>query len=410
MRFILDKKEIDRLRKLIRKIESQDNSRHTTKKEMKRVELKGKEITNSAGSFLLIEHEYPLSDIHGNTVFKEFFEIKNKYLALIGKEERFKDIGLNEIAFIDTESTGLSGTGIYLFLIGIGYFQKDKYILRQYFMRDFDEEEPMLIEIDKFLDKFDAFVSFNGKTFDIPNIEMRLILTRIMKDIRNIPHLDLLHPARRLWKQHLDAFNLTNLERNLLSFYREDDVPSEQIPQIYFDYVRHRNPTMINKVIEHNAYDIISMVGILVKEVEVVSNYLSQPYDILFNAGRFYEKNLKLRTAVEIFSKLFEAEDSCEKEFFIKGSCRLAFLYKKLKLHDDSIEIWERLKPYSKYFGPDAFLELAKFYEHNKKDIEKALEVVKSGLNFCKNNYTYSSFLPDFENRLNRLENKLVKT
>ncbi|MDD3626788.1 MAG: ribonuclease H-like domain-containing protein [bacterium] len=402
----MNKEEIERLRKLIKNIENSEHSVKTSMQNVQSVTLPGTEVKNEFGSFFLIENKYPLNHTHGKIQFNEIFSINKKFLSLIGKDDRFNDIDIKEIAFIDTESTGISGSGTYLFLIGIGYFTETEYILRQYLMRDFNEEEPMLRDIDSFLDNFQAFISFNGKTFDIPNIETRLILSRIIKDIRDYPHLDLLHPARRLWKRRLDAFNLTFLEENLLSFYREDDIPSEQIPMIYFSYIRTKNPYQIRKVIEHNTYDIISMIGILIKECSVISDYFAQPYDIMFNVGRFYENLNQQNVAMEIFTKLFESENICVKEFFIKGSCRLAHLLKKMQLKDDSIEVWEKLISYSSEIGPEPYLELAKFYEHHKRDIPAALKTVKEGIDFCSKNRNYSEYLDDLNNRFERLQTK----
>ena len=42
---------------------------------------------------------------------------------------------------LDTETTGLAGgTGTYVFLVGVGFFDGDEFEVRQYFMRDLDEE------------------------------------------------------------------------------------------------------------------------------------------------------------------------------------------------------------------------------------------------------------------------------
>lgn len=407
----MEKAEIARLRKMIRKIENREPAsvNAVKTKSQNASKIKGNEIENSAGKFLEIEEIYPLSYIHGNDDFSKFPDIKMNFLSTIARDNRFDDLIPEDIAFIDTESTGISGTGTYLFLIGIAYLKDDRIILKQYLMRDFNEEESMLVHLNEFLDNFKAFVSFNGKTFDIPNIESRLILSRIMKDMRGVPHLDLLHPARRLWKRKFDSFKLTALERELLNFHREGDIPSELIPQVYFDYVRTGNTSRMSRVIEHNKFDIISMISLLVKEAEVISDYSSQTFDVMFNVGRFYENRGKINKAINIYSMIHEAGETCVKEFFILGSCRLAYIYKKLELKDDSLEIWEKLKDFPTDLGPEPFLELAKFYEHFKKDIPRALELSETGLEISKKIPKFEPFQEDFKKRLERLKNKLDK-
>jgi len=126
----------------------------------------------------------------------------------------------------------------------------------------------------------------------------------------------------------------------------------------------------------------------------------------MFNVGRFYENLNKKNTAMEIFSKLFESENICIKDFFIKGSCRLAYLFKKMQLKEDSIDVWEKLIKYSPEIGPEPYLELAKFYEHHRKDISSALKTVKDGIEFCSKHKNFSEYLDEFNNRLERLETK----
>jgi uncharacterized protein YprB with RNaseH-like and TPR domain len=46
---------------------------------------------------------------------------------------------------VDTETTGLAGgTGTYAFIIGAGFWRNDQFIIRQYVMRDFNEEAAQL--------------------------------------------------------------------------------------------------------------------------------------------------------------------------------------------------------------------------------------------------------------------------
>ena len=45
-----------------------------------------------------------------------------------------------------------------------------------------------------------VLVTYNGKTFDAPLIDTRFLFHRLAAPFAGLPHLDLLHPARRLWR------------------------------------------------------------------------------------------------------------------------------------------------------------------------------------------------------------------
>jgi len=69
------------------------------------------------------------------------------------------------------------GAGTYIFLVGVGYFEGDQFCVRQYFMRDYNEERALLSAVNELLSNFEAIVSYNGKTFDVPLIQSRFIMS-----------------------------------------------------------------------------------------------------------------------------------------------------------------------------------------------------------------------------------------
>src|SRR5215213_3629318 len=102
--------------------------------------------------------------------------------------------------FLDTETTGLSGgTGTYAFLIGLGYFDGDDFVVEQYFMRHPGEEVALLHAVGEVLERFPLWVTFNGKGFDVPLLSTRWRMARRQPLDLPTAHLDLLGVARRLW-------------------------------------------------------------------------------------------------------------------------------------------------------------------------------------------------------------------
>jgi uncharacterized protein YprB with RNaseH-like and TPR domain len=164
--------------------------------------------------------------------------------------------------FLDTETTGLSGgTGTYAFLIGLAWWDAGGLQIEQLFLRDFSEEHSLLQELSARLAERPVLVTFNGKSFDWPLLENRFTMTRAIKIPRLAAHLDLLHPARALWRLRLGSVRLVELERHVLDaerlgWHRGADVASALIPQYYFDYLRGGVADPLAGVVKHNQMDL----------------------------------------------------------------------------------------------------------------------------------------------------------
>ncbi len=119
--------------------------------------------------------------------------------------------------FLDTETTGLAGgTGTYAFLVGLAWWDAGGLQVEQFFMRDHAEEHSVLTEIARHLRERRVLVTFNGKSFDWPLLETRYRMTRAIPVPTLAAHLDLLHPARQLWRLELGSVRLAELERRVL--------------------------------------------------------------------------------------------------------------------------------------------------------------------------------------------------
>jgi uncharacterized protein len=160
-------------------------------------------------------------------------EISSRALQLIapGAEDSVNDF--RQWLFLDTETTGLAGgTGTYAFLVGLGWWEENGFVVEQYFMRDHGEEPSLLLEVLERLDQRRVLVTFNGKSFDWPLLQTRFQMTRVGTVPEPLAHLDLLHPARQIWRLRLKSVALTQLEKHILQLDRGQDIPSETIPEI----------------------------------------------------------------------------------------------------------------------------------------------------------------------------------
>src|SRR5882724_2338940 len=166
--------------------------------------------------------------------------------------------------FLDTETTGLAGgTGTYAFLVGLAWWDAGGLQVEQFFMRDLDEEHSLLLELSERMSKRSVLVTFNGKSFDWPLLETRYRMTRSIAACTPKLHLDLLHPARQLWRPRLGSVRLKDLERDVLGeenraleWSRQDDIDSSLIPQMYFDYLRGGPAEPLAGVFRHNQMDL----------------------------------------------------------------------------------------------------------------------------------------------------------
>ena len=168
-----------------------------------------------------------------------------------------------DVLWLDTETTGLSGgTGTYVFLLGIAYFCEGELVLRQHLLHDIGYERAFVETIQAEIEHFRTCASYNGKTFDLPLLRTRWVMTLRSEITVDESHLDLLHPARRLWRDRYGSTGLKQLEESLFDEGRINDIPGSLIPDAYFHYLRKRDPKIIAPVLEHNAKDILSLVRV----------------------------------------------------------------------------------------------------------------------------------------------------
>src|SRR6266478_2452365 len=202
--------------------------------------------------------------------------------------------------FLDTETTGLSGgTGTYAFLVGLAWWDAGGLQMQQLFMRDFSEEHSLLHELSARVAERPVLVTFNGKSFDWPLLESRFTMTRSIAVPKLAAHLDLLHPARALWKLRLGSVRLVELECHVLDaqrlgWRRDNDVSSALIPQFYFDYLRGGPAEPLAAVVRHNQMDLRGLAALFGK----VNALLSEPSSAatgfesldLFGLSRFLQR------------------------------------------------------------------------------------------------------------------------
>ena len=394
------------------KIETGSSSKNTQKTQSNSDISKyvtGTYIPTKDGDIFVARHSYELDHLHGNFQLSILEKLEGKDLQVLNTGKQKINFDLKKTLFLDTETTGLAGgTGTSAFLIGVGFFYENKYIVEQYFMRDYIEESPMLQLIAEKVIDYDLIVTFNGRSFDLPLLETRMILNRIEPVLNRIHDLDLLHPARNIWGLSLENCRLGTLEEEVLEFERtEDDLPSSLIPGIYFDYLKFGDADPLYKVFYHNEKDVVSMVGLLFKEHNYFKNPLNDktiaPLD-LYSMGKYFERRRDYTMAQACIAK---ASPKLNGAYRRDSLIRLSMIHKREKRWADAVGIWKDFVSNEKIFTLLPYVELAKYYEHKAKKFEIAVRYSNKALS--KLSDRHENDLSALRHRIFRLENKIRK-
>ena len=160
---------------------------------------------------------------------------------------------LCETLFLDTETSGLAGgTGTFAFLVGLGRVEGEAFRVTQFLLRNPAGERAMLTAIREMAgDRPAPLVTYNGSSFDLPLLETRFALGGVPNPFADSPHLDLLHPARTLFKPRHESARLFHLEGEVLGVERDDDIPGSLIPQVFFEFLRRGHHPAMESVVAH---------------------------------------------------------------------------------------------------------------------------------------------------------------
>jgi uncharacterized protein YprB with RNaseH-like and TPR domain len=371
--------------------------------------VEGEICSNRFGCHLRVQRHFA-QPVCGNAAFRAM------QLIASGPTEMLCDP--DQWLFLDTETTGLSGgTGTYAFLVGLGWWEADGFVVEQYFMRDHSEERSLLLAVSELLAHRRVLVTFNGKSFDWPLLQTRYQMTKVGRIPEPLAHLDLLHPARRLWRLHLASVALKELERHILHFDRGQDIPSAAIPQRYFDFLRGGPPAPIAEILYHNQMDLCGLATLALHISRLLENPESNSCRAgeLFGISRLLQERGEEELAIRIYRKSIDeglprdAEQIAQRE--------LARMAKRERKFELSNALWEKLLG-STMEGLKAYEQLAIHYEHWDLQPQKAATLSREALIKLQeafqagrlSGHRYRKWHASFQHRLARLEIKIGKS
>ncbi len=370
--------------------------------------LGGSVLENAAGPYVVIEAVHSLPDGYPQP----------GSASVLGLEMPPNSEGW---CFFDTETTGLSsGVGNQVFLMAMAWRGPGGLLLRQYILPDPALEQPFLEAISEDLDSSCALVSYNGRSFDSPVLSGRLLMSRRSPTCLSKPHLDLLHPARRIFKARLGSCTLQNVEARVLGRDRGEDIPGYLIPEMYFAYLRSGDPELLRGVVAHNRQDVVSLSLLLDHVLMLIgSSARAHPLD-RFGVARLLESGGEPSGAIAIYEQLWAESDvgwngeawpgswSPVELAYVLG-LRLAVALRRAGRGDRAEEVvqatWDRYpRPW------EAGIMLAKILEHRRKDRGAAIEIVSAAVEALEGNGPRSRAedrcLVDLRKRRDRLEKR----
>jgi uncharacterized protein YprB with RNaseH-like and TPR domain len=318
---------------------------------------------------------------------------------------------LRRPVFLDTETTGLSGgTGTVAFLVGLAWRGTEGLALVQYFLSDFNQEDALLWAVGQYLKDAGVLVSYNGRTFDWPLLQTRLVMRRVDPAWPSPPHLDLLTLARRIFKPRLPDCALQTIEQAVLELHRTEDLPGTLIPSRYLAWLRGGDEEVLEPVFLHNRQDVLSMV-VLLSRFEAVLNGREdlEPLDRLGRA-RLLESRGFTQEAIGDYRRLWlETSRGPNSPALIRGAIgmRLARLLRRQGLWREARAVLEECWQ-TQVFPYPAAIELAKLLEHQAKDLRAARRIVGDALRLLAvAAVPNAQWQVDLEARLQRLDRRL---
>jgi uncharacterized protein len=365
------------------------------------------ETTN--GETYIVEKVYPAEHKYG----KIGLLVKGALDPLLQWANPAIDLSFNpaSFAYLDIETTGLmGGAGTYAFLVGVGRFQTDGFHLAQFFMRDPSEEPAHLLALEEFLAPCEMLVTYNGKSFDAPLLNNRYLAQGWKSPLALLNHLDLLHLARRFWRERLPSRTLGNIETFILGARRtQEDVPGWMIPQLYFDYLRSGDAAPLQSVFYHNEMDVLAMAALLNHITQILSNppigSVEAAYE-LAGMGRFYEDLGNQEEAAQAYQACLDC--GFQDKVYWDSLQRLSFIKKRQGDYETATALWEQAAQSEHLY---AHVELAKYFEHHLREYSKALTWTRRALIILSSpkvpRYLLMEWAAGLEHRQARLEKKI---
>lgn len=271
------------------------------------------------------------------------------------------------IAFLDTETTGLTrGVGTLVFMLGLAIIGRAGCELRQYVLNSPRGEAALLQQAGVLVSACDLLVSYNGSGFDLPVLAASCRMAGVDNRYAPLPQLDLLYEVRRAFGRRWPDCRLRTAERRLLGLHRVDDLPGEEAPAAWLDWLRAGYGQRLRQVLQHNRLDVLSLPELGRRMVDV----LAKPQRHAADITRLARHRLSAGDVAGAQALLSAATSALDSE----GQRLLADLHRRRGAWTPAVALWHRL---AEQGCAHSLLALAKYHEHVHHDPRAALHATE---------------------------------
>ncbi|ANC77208.1 hypothetical protein ABE65_010495 [Fictibacillus phosphorivorans] len=314
---------------------------------------------------------YPLDTQWGRYQFSDVLKAVSQWQDVDADHPlHVKDLDASDLLFFDTETTGLSGgAGNTIFMLGMSQIKEDHVLVHQFFLPGPGSEVALYHYFLNHVKELRNLVTYNGKSFDWPQVKTRHTLIRdFVPSLPEFGHFDLLHGARRLWKDTLPAVKLSVVEKEMLGVNRIHDTPGYLAPMLYFQYCNEGDPSLLEGVFQHNEWDVLSLITLYTHMSGIVTGNGFRTERETYETARWFEALNQREHAISLYQEVLQTGTSLTSP----SKKSLAALYKKSDGLEVSVRYWLELIDEND-LDEEPAIELSKYYEHIQKDYEKAL-------------------------------------
>ena len=406
----------ERLRALIRAIESRAPrsasapaflAPHVTRRGPLPLEvaLPGARLRETAsGTCVVREVRRPLAAPAGREAFGEAFDLSDlprvvgSPLVRLAPDAELADAAIEDLLFLDIETTGLGGAGAMAFLVATGRVEDGvsgrAFVLRQYIAPSPPAEASLLealIEDAGIRGGDPVLVTYNGRMFDAPMLDGRATMHRQRGGFEALRQLDLLLPARVAYRGLLPSCRLVELEYALLGMTRPpSEASGAEAPGWYFRFLRTGDARMLIPIVEHNERDVVALAALTGRFAALAAGQVEAHGLHALAAGRLLAARGEREAARGHFehaitTMTLDTPDALGAPGTRGGSrvevlVRLAALHKASGRRDLAAPLWHELAERPGAPAQRAYHELAIYYERHARDLVAALDIVDRAL------------------------------
>jgi len=186
---------------------------------------------------------------------------------------------------------------------------------------------------------------------------------------------------------------------------RHGDIPGDEIPHVYFDWVRRRDARMLARVFDHNRQDIVSLAALAVLACQWVEEGRAEDPRDVYSLARVLERAHHFERSEDEYRRALTLGAG---ELRGKALLRLAWRAKRARRYDRAAALWMEAGEAGEAEG---FRELAMHHEHRARDLDAALDAVERGLRLVEDEGDVRSWhmAEGFRRRRERLLRKRVR-